>query len=364
MILRNVQPHELSAASSSRIQKGGFQVRPSCNKKSSVRILSLSRYLLWVGLLSFFIIPLPCPIFACDDSLLALLTADDPESTFSKGIRQFHGSLSSLGAALNAGRPSGEVEPLMTALMESWLAFSGKYMVNPPEKARNDPDWRTKMEDAADRIGIIRKAIAEKRISNAHDAVLDLSTRIGAFFDGFGLSPLKRSFLDLSRGFEDYNRKRLAMDRPGMIDAVASLSVLVATFTPLITSDSREIFQRLVLSVAALASAETNALAVAHLDNAQKDFQDLRNRLLLREWFPGMKTLQPLPQPNTSASATRMLITPASPTREYIIPASAILASMTAVSPAIASMAPALMITASTTQTTASPAPNTSGGTP
>ncbi|MBF0501762.1 MAG: hypothetical protein HQM09_16610 [Candidatus Riflebacteria bacterium] len=239
-------------------------------------------------------------LLACDDSLLALLTADDPESAFSQGIKEFHSRLSALGAALKDKRSAIEIEPLLTNLMEAWLAFSGKYMVNPPEKARNDPDWQKKMEEAADRIGAIRKSIMDKRLTDAHDAVLDLSTRVSGFFDGFGLSPLKRAFIEVSRSFEEFDRSHLSHDIVGMRAAQASLTALVATFTPLVNAASRQVFERLNMSVDSLSvawipvqtqtretpSPSTESLVTTSLDNARRDFQDLRSRLLMADWFP------------------------------------------------------------------------------
>ena len=126
------------------------------------------------------------PVWGCDDTLLTFLTADDPEGAFSKGIRELNKALSNLGNALNE-RLADQYQPLMVILMERWLGFSNRFLVNPPEKARGDVKWQSKMEECARRIGQIRRFITEDRIQAAHDATLALNGYLGVFFEAMGL---------------------------------------------------------------------------------------------------------------------------------------------------------------------------------
>lgn len=232
----------------------------------------------------------PASLSGCDESLLRILTADDPNGPFTQAITGFHKRLAELGIELK-NQKSENHEKSLEGLMTAWLEFSNRYMVNPPEQARGDPQWQKKMEKAASRIGEIRLAIKEKRIQNAHDTVLALSTDVTAFFDCFGLSPLKRVFLGASSAFEECERYRISGNIPSVEMALASLTNVLATLTPRLTSETKLLHDRVFLDVQELqktvgdSSSLATASFLARLENTRADFQKLRDRQLMFEWF-------------------------------------------------------------------------------
>lgn len=228
---------------------------------------------------------------ACDDTLIALMTANDPNSAFSQGIREFNRCLNLLGTSLKYNELDA-VPGNMLKVMEAWLAFSNKFNVNPPEAAREDITWAAKMNEAAERIGRIRKLIEDKKYTEAHDAVLSLSGRLGIFFEAVGMSPIKRRFLTGSELLIRLEQDRLGEKLEGMKSTCASLTAWLKEFRPSLASDAVPPFDRTMDAISRIEAAlgEDPASATMKLAGLVKfveaNLLDLRARVLMREWFP------------------------------------------------------------------------------
>lgn len=251
------------------------------------------------------------PVSACDESLLRILTADDPNGPFAQAITGFHKRLAELGVELK-NRGGENHDKSLEGLMGAWLEFSNRYMANPPEQARGDPVWQKKMENAASRIGQIRTALRESRVHEAHDTVLLLSTEIATFFECFGLSPLKRLFLGIATCFEECERWRGKGEIALVEQAIGSLTLHLATLEPRLTSETRPLYERVMLEFQEMKKAlhEPSAIAAAsflvHLETMRTDFQKLREKQLMFEWFsPGATTASSPPVTTASGSESR-----------------------------------------------------------
>lgn len=241
--------------------------------------------------LAVFSVAVPGTAGACDDTLISLMTSNDPNSTFSLGIREFNRSLNLLGTALRY-RELDAVPGNLVKVMEAWLAFSNKFNVNPPEAAREDIAWAAKMSEAAERIGRIRKLVDEKRFTEAHDAVLALSGRLGIFFEAVGMSPIKRRFLTGSELLIRLEQDRVGNRFQGMKSTCASFTAWLAEFRSTLASDAVAPYNRIIDAAGRLdalldgepASSSRQIEALVKLIEAS--VLDLRARVLMREWFP------------------------------------------------------------------------------
>jgi len=228
---------------------------------------------------------------ACDDTLLALLTSNDPTSEFSQGIRDFNKALTLLGGSLKEQKRD-ELPARLEKVMESWLAFSNKFNVNPPDEARQDTTWPTKMNEAAERIGRIRKLTLAQEVSKAHDEVLALSGRLGMFFEAVGMSELKRRFLAGSEMVIRLEQDRIAGRYELMKSTCASLTGWLTEFRPSLTGDAIPPFERSRNAVSALKIelGGNPAAFQAHLgqlvQQIEANIMDMRARVLMHEWFP------------------------------------------------------------------------------
>ncbi|MBP7632905.1 hypothetical protein KBA41_01950 [Candidatus Ozemobacteraceae bacterium] len=231
------------------------------------------------------------PAGACDDTLISLMTSNDPYSAFSQGIREFNRSLNLLGTSLKY-KELDAVPGNLVKVMEAWLAFSNKFNVNPPDAAREDITWPAKMSEAAERIGRIRTLVEEKNYTEAHDAVLALSGRLGIFFEAVGMSPVKRRFLTGSELLIRLEQDRLGNRFQGMKSTCASFTAWLTEFRPTLASDAIAPYERILDAVGRLdtmldgdpASASRSLGSLVKVIDAC--VMDLRARVLMREWFP------------------------------------------------------------------------------
>lgn len=232
------------------------------------------------------------PIIACDDTLVMLLTAQNPGSEFSRVIRSFNSDLTVLGLALKA-MEKVSYDQEMAKVMDSWLEFTKKYMTNPPEEARNDLHWADKTSATARSIGEIRRLINEKKFAQAHDRVLELNSKMGAFFEAFGVSDEKQLFISVSTNLTNLERSLLGVDKEASANLVKELTKNLESFTPLLgdnPDNRKEDARKLLIELAA--DIELNSSLKA-LDAKQQQlktiFEELRSQILMREWFPGLK---------------------------------------------------------------------------
>ena len=232
------------------------------------------------------------PATACDDTLVMLLTAQNPGSEFSRVIRSFTTDLTALGLALKA-MEKASYDSEMNKVMESWLEFSKKYMTSPPEEARNDLRWAIKTSETARSIGEIRRLVNEKQFIEAHDRVLDLNSRIGAFFEGFGVSDEKQLFIAASTNLTSLERALLNSDKEGAASLVKELEKNLGSFTPLLatsTENREKDAEKLLLELAAdIEQSETLTALDAKQQQLRTIFEEMRSQILLREWFPSLK---------------------------------------------------------------------------
>ncbi|MBU1107404.1 MAG: hypothetical protein KKB51_12095 [Candidatus Riflebacteria bacterium] len=232
------------------------------------------------------------PVTACDDTLVMLLTAQNPGSEFSKVIRSFSTDLTALGLALK-GMEKASYDSEMNKVMESWLEFSKKYMTNPPTEARNDLRWAAKTSETARSIGEIRRLVNEKRFMDAHDRILDLNSKIGLFFEAFGVSDEKQLFITTSANLTSLERALLNNDKVSAASLTKEIENNLKDFTPLLEgkADNRgENAKKLLLELAAEIGQSQSLVALdAKLQQLKTIFEEMRAQILLHEWFPSLK---------------------------------------------------------------------------
>jgi len=231
------------------------------------------------------------PAMACDDTLVMLLTAQNPASEFSKTIRSFTNTLTVLGSALKEQKKAS-YDSEMKQVMDSWLEFSKRYMTSPPEEARNDRQWAEKTSNTARDIGEIGRLVGESRFFEAHNKVLELSGRIGAFFEAFGVSDEKQIFIKTSGNLTNLERLVLASDYVGAASLTVELETNLKEFVPLLngsfvaeTAAAAKQIGEISRGIAGRTSPEQLDVIIQELKSS---FEALRSHILMREWFPAL----------------------------------------------------------------------------
>ncbi|PKL47667.1 MAG: hypothetical protein CVV42_12285 [Candidatus Riflebacteria bacterium HGW-Riflebacteria-2] len=235
---------------------------------------------------------LTMPVAACDDTLVMLLTAQNPSSEFSRVIRSFNTDLTTLGLALKAMEKT-DYSSELAQVMESWLEFSKKYMTSPPPEARNDLRWAAKTSETARSIGEIRKLVTEKHFTQAHDRILELSGKIGMFFEAFGVSDEKQLFIATSANLTSLERALLNSDQQRATAMTKELTKNLESFQPLLKEENSTGSEKASALLSELAAGIAKGDKLPALDakcqQLQVVFEEMRSRILLQEWFPGLK---------------------------------------------------------------------------
>ena len=228
-------------------------------------------------------------LFACDDTLVMLLTEKNPTSEFSKSVRSFMNSLTLLGSTLKF-TPKEDYSTELNGVLNSWMEFSKKYMTNPPEEAKNDTEWINKMTSIAKKIGEIRKLINSKQRMNAHNSILELSNTVGTLFENsVGITDKKKSFITTSADLNDLQR---LISEKAYTEATQKLEKIkqdLDSFQKYITDNDLSVASNTVKIMGSISKALENNQSPEEIDTSVSElrtsFEELRSRILMKEWF-------------------------------------------------------------------------------
>ncbi|MFZ2960279.1 MAG: hypothetical protein WA705_25635 [Candidatus Ozemobacteraceae bacterium] len=104
---------------------------------------------------------------ACDDSLVAILMAENPNEKFVGQVSRITASVKSLGELVNRGDYQKSRERL-NDLMQIWIEFDNGYLVQPPFEVDDISTWRRQSAQIADRIGTIRRKFRDNQFDKVH----------------------------------------------------------------------------------------------------------------------------------------------------------------------------------------------------
>jgi len=255
------------------------------NKWAFLRVFKIT-----AGCLALFLLVNPVMIRGCDDTLVMLLTSQNPASEFSKAIRSFTTSLTALGTSLKENKKDN-FEAELKLVMDSWLEFSKRYMTNPPEEARNDLKWVEKTRQTAKMVGEIRAKIAAGEFPSAHNLVLHLSSRIGSFFESVGVSDEKQLFIKTSSNLMNLERLVLENNYTEAIVKLIELRSDLESFGSIIPKTASPAFELTTSLLAEIELSINQKQTVEAIDaviaKARSGFEELRSHILMQEWFPG-----------------------------------------------------------------------------
>ncbi len=229
------------------------------------------------------------PLIACDDTLVMLLTAKNPTSEFSKSIRSFMNSLTLLGSSLKANLKD-DYNTELESVLNSWLEFSKKYMTNPPEEAKNDKNWISKMSSTARKIGEIRKLVNNKQYLEAHNNVLELSNTIGTFFEAAGISEEKQVFITTSADLNDLQRLAEQKTISEFNEKITKIKSDLEEFKKYIKlEEDLSVASNTALLIESVSQVLVKNESPEEIDNSitklRTSFEELRSRILMQEWF-------------------------------------------------------------------------------
>lgn len=108
----------------------------------------------------------PPSVQGCDDSLIAIFQATNPDERFTGQVHALIVNVKSLSDLIAKGDYQGARNQLY-ALMDLWMAFNNGYLMQPPFPVEDMSIWRQQSAHIANRIG----SIHAKFKANAFDRV-------------------------------------------------------------------------------------------------------------------------------------------------------------------------------------------------
>lgn len=137
-----------------------------------------------------FILVLP-QLFSCDVNIFSLVSGTSKSDEFSRKTSELAAFVQNFGQNLS----DKEKGPLMMQkLMKKWIDFSGSYDQFPPEWAKNDENWRKKLNDLTDIIGSINKTYVADS-GKAHADTMKFSRRLTFLYEYMPMSRFARFML-------------------------------------------------------------------------------------------------------------------------------------------------------------------------
>ncbi len=135
------------------------------------------------------------PIFACDDTLLTLISGKNPSDEFSAALLSMVRDLKQMASAINAYDVEAASQRMDSA-MSGWLDFSNRYRSNPPPGWENDPQWDIRIMQTTDLLGRLRSHFASGRPKASHDMIEGIATQMTLLSTRAAGTPQYEPFLE------------------------------------------------------------------------------------------------------------------------------------------------------------------------
>jgi len=134
---------------------------------------------------------------ACDDSLIQILQAANPEEQLANQMGRLIAHVKTLGELISRCDYQKSREQLLE-LMQLWLAFDNGYLMQPPFPVADISVWRGQSARIAQRIGAIHAKFRENRFDRVHPDLDFLVTDLTDLYaQNIGQKPLFRALIRL-----------------------------------------------------------------------------------------------------------------------------------------------------------------------
>lgn len=148
-------------------------------------------------LISFLIFFNAFSVAACDVSLFAIIAGNSSNDAFSETVSTL---VSYAKALANNSQNKEEMPSHMQRFMVKWIDFNTKYMMNPPDWAKKDLEWKSKFNQLTALIGNIRNNLVSIKPdqSKAHNDIQKFARQLTMLFDSLPMDNRSRSLLDIT----------------------------------------------------------------------------------------------------------------------------------------------------------------------
>ncbi|HOY67430.1 MAG TPA: hypothetical protein PLP29_11105 [Candidatus Ozemobacteraceae bacterium] len=120
---------------------------------------------------------LPGPSLPCDDTILTLITGQNPADEFTGALLVLVRDLQKMASALTA-YDEESARKLMETAMAGWLEFTVRYRPSPPPRWDKDPRWISRIDQISELLGNLRRHFVSGRPQASHDMIEGIATQM------------------------------------------------------------------------------------------------------------------------------------------------------------------------------------------
>ena len=177
-------------------------------------------------------------LMACDTNLISLISGATSADNFVEKSSKL------VALAVKLGKKTGAIEtakPVIDEIMSAWIAFDNNFTQFPPQWAKNDSAWKSKMKMLADMIGQIKFAMNKNELSKAHDMVLEFSKKLTILFEFMPKSKLGQILYRISMSFIGLNENLKRRDVQGFEKHLEAAVDALSQIDGLLSEDNRKV---------------------------------------------------------------------------------------------------------------------------
>ncbi|MEW6709334.1 MAG: hypothetical protein AB1403_05860 [Candidatus Riflebacteria bacterium] len=161
---------------------------------------------------------------ACDTNLLSLISGSGAGDAFVEKSSQLVALSVKLGRNIET---VDSAKPVIQEIMNAWISFDNNYSQFPPEWAKKDDNWKSKLKKLADLIGQINSSMNTGDLNSAHNLVLEFSKKLTILYECMPKTKLGEQLYKISSNLLKLNELFVAKDTVGFSslidDTIASV---------------------------------------------------------------------------------------------------------------------------------------------
>ncbi|GEM_PF-6250523 len=161
---------------------------------------------------------------ACDTNLLSLISGSGAGDAFVEKSSQLVALSVKLGRNIQS---VASAKPVIQEIMNAWISFDNNYSQFPPEWAKKDDNWKSKLKKLADLIGQINLSMNKGDLTSAHNLVLEFSKKLTILYECMPKTRLGEQLYKISSNILKLNELFVAKDVAGFSSLIDDTMVSV-----------------------------------------------------------------------------------------------------------------------------------------
>lgn len=199
--------------------------------------------------------------WACDDTVLMLVSGANPGDEFSGALLKMAQNLREMASALNAFNIES-AQQLLNKVLGSWVSFDNRYSQNPPFRWKGDSRWTARVKQLTDLMGVVRGHFQGGRYKPAHDMLEGIVIQMTLLSTGAVGAKDFEPVLEAEWLMNSLNPSLPGVERMGLIAGLSSFSVAISELKSSLSSGTNVVLDELASRTGSLQKELTTAQQV------------------------------------------------------------------------------------------------------